>query len=88
MCICGLDSLVGVATLWVGGRGSRFSAHAHTDPEDHPTSCKMSNASFPGVKRPENFVEHPQQSLYIYTYIYTHIYICSFNRKICYLDEN
>ena len=42
--------------------GARFSAPVQTGPGDHPASCTMGTASFPGVKRPGRGADHPAPS--------------------------
>ena len=56
-CICGPDSVVGIATGYgLGGPGiesrwgARFSALVQTGPGAHPASYTMGTGSFPGVK--------------------------------------
>ena len=42
--------------------GPRFSAPVQTGPVTHPSSYTMGSGSFPGIKRPERFVELPPPS--------------------------
>ena len=55
--VCGLDSVVGIATCYrldgpgIESRwGARLSAPVRTGPGAHPASCMMGTRSFPGVK--------------------------------------
>jgi hypothetical protein len=66
--ICGLGSVVGIATGYgldgpgIESRwGARFSAPVQTGPGAHPASCKMGTGSFPGVKsgRGVTLTPHP-----------------------------
>ena len=66
--MCGLGSVVGIATGYVlGGPGiesqwrARFSAPVQTVPRAHPASCTMGTGSFPGVKsgRGVTLTPHP-----------------------------
>jgi hypothetical protein len=59
----GRDSSVGIATRYgLDGPGSNLGEGEifHTRPDRHPASYKMDTGSFPGIKRPERGVDHPQ----------------------------